>query len=304
MEKQFNPNYAAMDKSILLFGLVSNGKSTLVNALLGKVVMPVSNLSSTSLLVKVFDRLEENVYGKAFYLYNDVHIEYDKQDAVSALHYYNDSMGCYGEFCIYESLRTLNKYEFQLTLLDTPGINDALSTKRSNVALQSILYDKESMLLYVSHIRTCGTSDEEQCLRSVSGRIRHCRDNEWFFVVNGWDMKNDEEEFSYISKIRILISKCDLPQPQIFFISALGALVCRRMLSGEELRGLDRKQFEHILRYYGMYEHLERCKGNKSLEKKFIQDTLFFTGVPKLEEALYRKIKIYTNAAMQEQIVS
>ena len=297
-----NTNNITMEKSILIFGLVSNGKSTLINAFLGKELMPASNLSCTSMTVKVFDRLEEDQYGKAFYLSDNARIEYDRQDAISSLQHYNDSMDCDGEFCIYESLKALNKHKFQLTLIDTPGINDAISTKRSDITRRSIFSNKITTLLYVSHIRTCGTTDEEQCLRSVSEIIRHYEENEWFFVVNCWDMKHDEEEFSYIGKIRMLITKCGLPQPQIFFISALGAMLCCKALSDDFTFSSKEKEFEHILRYYGMYERMERNKGDKSLVKKVIQDTLFCTGVPSLEEAIYHKLMIYTDVEMKSQI--
>lgn len=291
-----------MEKSVLVFGLVSNGKSTLINAFLGKALMPMSNLSCTSMTVKVFDRLEEDMYGKAFYLSDNARIDYDRQDAASSLQHCNDSTECDGEFCIYESLSALNKHKFQLILIDTPGINDAISTKRSDITRRSIFDNKVTTLLYLSHIRTCGTTDEEQCLRSASEIIRSCEENEWFFVVNGWDMKDDEEEFSYIGKIRMLIAKCGLPQPQIFFISALGALICRKALSDDIISSSEKEELEHILRYYRMYERMGRNKGDKSSVKKVIQDALFCTGVPSLEEALYHKLQIYADAEMKDQI--
>lgn len=304
MGGQSESNNISTEKSLLLFGLVSNGKSTLVNAFLGRELMPTSNLSCTSITVKVSDQLDGNLYGKALYLKGTSCTEYRGQDAVLALQRCNNDPESSGEFIVHEPLGTLSKREFQLTLVDTPGINDALSAKRSDTTKKNLLSGKATALLYVSHIRTCGTTDEEQCLRGASEMIRRDGENGWFFVLNGWDLKDDdEEEFSYIEKIRVLVSKCGLPQPQIFFVSARGALLCRRVLSGEALNRADKKEFDHILRYYRMDGRMGRCKDGKSTEAKEVaRDVLACTGVPKLEEAIYQKMKIYTDVMVKGEI--
>lgn len=277
-------------QTAVLVGLVSNGKSTLANALIGKAIMPTSNLVCTSMSVTVIDPLVDGTMPKAVLLNNDSAIVIDAEDIVSVIEDHNLVGG--GNFCLKMPLNKLNHAQFPVAIIDTPGVNDGMDAQYSHLSNNILRNTNNPTVIYVSHVRSCGTSDEERCLRELANTMSEKKINEWFFVLNGWnflDMSHcQEDKVNYLHKIYAMAQKCDMPKPQIFFVAALPAELCVKCMDGIVLTRSEEIKLDEFLSNIDLRK---RAKSNKKtlgkVSNKTLRTALYYSGITSLERALY-----------------
>ena len=174
---------------------MSSGKSTLINALLGKKLMPSKNEACTATITEILDNDKEgfqavvydkqgNVIRETDNLTYEVMSELNENDQVSKIEAEGD-------------IPFLDAREIALMLVDTPGPNNSQNQEHKNTTYSSINNDSNSLILYVLNGTQLSTNDDNSLLSYVADQIKkggkQVRDR-FLFVINKMDGFNPEEE--------------------------------------------------------------------------------------------------------------
>lgn len=277
-------------QSLVLVGLVSNGKSTLANALIGSAVMPTSNLVCTAMSVTVVDPLKSESFPAAIHILDGQETIFSSEKALSAVETLNLTGG--GEFFLRMPLTKLNHSQFPVAIVDTPGVNDGMDTQYSHLANDILRNLTNPTILYVSHVRSCGTSDEEKCLRELANTMAQKQLTKWFVAINGWNFldmeRSEEDQQHYLHKVYTMAQKCGLPQPQVFFVAALPAELCIKCIEG---KSLSRSEEIKLFEYLSSFDLRARARENKrtlgKISNKTLRTAIYHSGITSLERALF-----------------
>lgn len=278
-------------QTLVVIGLVSNGKSTLVNALIEASIMPTSNIACTAVAATVVDPVSAFDFPEACYRRHGMELQIIQKQIHQELQILNEHGG--GEVWIRSPLTKINRGRFPLAIVDTPGVNDGLTSEYSEIAIDSLRKAVNPTVLFVSHVHTCGTTDEEKCLLDISQVMKERGLTEWFVAVNGWNYFDPEQETKeeYIQKIEYMAQKCGLPKPRIFCVAALHAQLCGKVIHGESLSGSERIQLEAYLRSIRLYPQGKKHKCNvEKLGNKLLRTAIHYAGIVPLERALYQHL--------------
>ncbi len=170
----------AKETQVLVVANVSAGKSSLINSLVGKKVCKSTNLVCTSKLAKI--KLH---YGKQ-HIY-----EYQKGNSVANISLRGrnvteigfDSIKLYGEGSL---------YRHNVTFIDSPGTNNAITKEHEKITLDAIKGNKYDLLIYVSNVTTQMTDDENNLLNFI---CKNCK-KKLIVVVNKIDELKKEESIT------------------------------------------------------------------------------------------------------------
>ena len=222
---------------------MSSGKSTLINALLGKKLMPSKNEACTATITEILDNDKEgfqavvydkqgNVIRETDNLTYEVMSELNENDQVSKIEAEGD-------------IPFLDAREIALMLVDTPGPNNSQNQEHKNTTYSSINNDSNSLILYVLNGTQLSTNDDNSLLSYVADQIKkggkQVRDR-FLFVINKMDGFNPEEEDigKAIASAKGYLYSHGIEDPQIFPCSAFTALNIRSYLGGIDIDNLTR----------------------------------------------------------------
>jgi len=260
-------------KRILVVANVSAGKSTLINALVGKKINRSSKNACTNELCQVFskplpDAVTIKTRNEGKYKYIDL---FDK--------WLSDVGERIGVFFPSGSLQGK-----KICFLDTPGYNDANNIKHRNVTETAIKRNDYDAVLYVASADNMGT-DDEKCLMEF---IVKSTTKPIIFVMNKLDNfipANDSIRDS-ISSYRSDIMKLGIINPVIVPISAYVALLARlekqRMLDKYEQFYLSLNKDKFIDDYYNFPKYIQ------DYTRPNTNDLLIRSGITVLENVLVR----------------
>lgn len=228
---------------INVIATMSSGKSTLINALLGKKLMPSKNEACTATITEILDNDQETfvavvhdddgvVLQEISDLTYDVMCELNDNEDV-------DRIAAKGNIPFLDAGSTA------LMLVDTPGPNNSQNQAHKNTTYRAINSDANNLILYVLNGTQLSTNDDASLLSYVAEQIKkggkQVRDR-FIFVVNKMDCFNPEEEDieKAITVAKRYLASYGIEDPQIFPCSAYTALNIRTYLEGIDIDNMTR----------------------------------------------------------------
>ncbi len=170
---------------------MSSGKSTLINALLGKQLMPAANEATTATIVKIMDTEQEKFSAIAYDKSGNI---VRKIDDVTL----EDMKELNGDIKV-STVELKGKIPFvssvgmKLVLVDTPGPNNSRDKNHEAMTYQMISDSDKSLVLYVMNGQQLGINDEKIFLDYVCQSMREggkqARER-FIFAVNKMDAFN------------------------------------------------------------------------------------------------------------------
>ena len=228
---------------INVIATMSSGKSTLINALLGKKLMPSKNEACTATITEILDNDNETFAA----------VVHDEEDVVlqeiSELNYeimsdLNEDESVY-RIAAKGNIPFLDAKSTALMLVDTPGPNNSQNQAHKNTTYRAINNDANNLILYVLNGTQLSTNDDAALLSYVADQIKkggkQVRDR-FLFVVNKMDGFNPEEEDigKVITAAKRYLASYGIEDPQIFPCSAYTALNIRTYLDGVDIDNMTR----------------------------------------------------------------
>ena len=270
------------DFPVNVVATMSAGKSTLINALLGKKLMPSSQEACTATISEIQDNDKEVFEAQAFdkdgnlcATSNDLNLEtmkeWNSNEKISKIEIKGD-------------IPFVNADDTRLILMDTPGPNNARDEAHKETTMRALSESSKTLVLYILNATQSGVNDDNNLLNMVAESMKvggkQSKDR-FIFVVNKLDEffdKEDDNVESALCKVRKYLEDKGIENPNIYPASALTALNIRTILKEERidvnLKKLSIKCRNAVNDIWNMLEaeqlHLEQytLNSSNSLRKK------------------------------------
>lgn len=225
-------------KQIIVTGNMSSGKSTLINALVGKPLLRSAQEACTESVCYICNKPFED---------DRIHIDGAKFD-LDANDIILHSFTWEKDVHIASYFRRLFGNE-RLCIIDTPGVNFALNIGHGRAARNALIQKKYDTVLYVFDGGKLGTEAEFCHLKWVAQNVPHDR---IIFVVNKMDdfRAADDDIAASIQKLQDDLSSCGFEMPSVYPVSAYFALLIKMKMAGTQLDEDDEDEFLRLQKKY------------------------------------------------------
>ena len=324
-ENIFARFYSDINKEfeIAVVATVSSGKSTLINALLGKELMPSKKQACTSTIIRIKDvdnsdnvsvlcRDEnENIIDDEAYKADNVNIDIIRKfNEDEKVHYIDLEM----------DIPFVNTDTLELVLLDTPGPNN-FSDKTHKEKTRKVINKSDPLILYVIDGVNQST-DNRLLLEDISKAMkrggRQGKDR-FIFVVNKIDEldieSGDSIEKAYQQVIEYL-RDFEILNPNIYFVSAKMAMIIKLLNKNENLKTGDKNYFnshKYLFEEYDEFnlnQYSSISKNNKLKIENILNNAegdldkiLVYSGIPALEFGIKDYLEKYAMAEKMENAI-
>ncbi len=212
---------------------MSSGKSTLINALLGKQLMPARNEATTATVVKIIDTDQPEYSLKAYDSEGNHLAEFDLGNATpEQIDTLNDDPNV-SVMEIRGRIPFVPTVGMQLVLVDTPGPNNARNINHQKLTYEMLENSDKSLVLYVLNGEALGINDNENLLDYVCKCMKEggkqSRDR-YLFAVNKMDVFKLKEANRIEGILKHELENLEsrgIFNPCLFPISSLAALELR-----------------------------------------------------------------------------
>ena len=274
--------------NLVVVGEFSRGKSTFINALLGKRVLPSATKPTTTVINKITtgEQIEYVLHFRDENKAPEVISEEDFKQLVATSEPDFDNeveVKEYNEYLNYlSSIAYVNiKYPTKLLedgveIIDTPGTND-LDQAREEITFEFIP-KSDAAILVLSATQILSESE----VAFLKERILANDINKIFFVINAKDKLMSREDEKKVFDYAIKHLKQYVTKPKVFLVSSKGALNYKRKAHGETFKGkipatLAETGFDTLEREIANYLINER--GRIKLDKYYHRGTKIATEI-------------------------
>lgn len=287
---------------------MSSGKSTLINALLGRKLMPAKNEATTATIVKIKDVDGKKDFSATAYDKNHKIIQSFPKVTLKDMQSLNDNEKVY-EIEIEGDIEFVSSEGMSLVLVDTPGPNNSRDIHHQEMTFKMLEDSDKSLVLFVMNGRQLGINDEKVFLDFICSNMKKggkkSRDR-YIFAVNQLDAYRpnpDDDGEDCIEKalnsVRTSLNERGIVDANIFPVSAGAALEKRIDDEDEEiLHSFYKKSKKYsAMRFNDYYEFTHqplsiRERLNEELSELDGEDRVeLYTGIRNIEEA----IRLYIN---------
>lgn len=289
--------------AINVVATMSSGKSSLINALLGKQLMPVAQMATTATIVRIIATNQIQYNGIAF---NNKGEEIYREENLSlkTMKAWNEDTAV-SSIDIYGPIPCVENVGMRLIIIDTPGPNNSRDENHKKLTYEMLAESEKSLVLFVMNATALNIDDEAEFLSYVCDCMKkggkQSRDR-FIFAVNKLDTYNPEDGDAVVQALDSVkegLDERDIKEPNIFPASSLVASEIRTKTKFpraiEIFKALcgDGDEF-HFENYY-QYNHLplpSRVRlENLTTTENGVSPLEIHSGVPSIEEA----IRLYVN---------
>lgn len=215
---------------------MSAGKSTLINALLRRKLMPAKQEACTATITEIKDNDGACFMAKAYDSSGNL-IQYHPEISLEIMENLNNDQDVF-KIRIEGDVPFVSSKEVALILRDTPGPNNSRDPEHKVATYRMLSESSKTVVLYILNATQRETVDDSTLLHYVADSMKvegkKSRDR-FIFVVNkldDFDRKNDNVE-STIAKTRTYLENHGIENANIYPLSALTALNIRTILTEE-----------------------------------------------------------------------
>lgn len=309
---------------ITVVATMSAGKSTLINSLLQRKLMPSSQEACTATISRIKDNDDEDFYATAYDEFGNV-IKSVLNLGLKDMEQLNTTENV-STICIEGDIPFTSTDEMSLVLIDTPGPNNSRDENHLKTTYKNLDESSKALVLYILNATQLGVNDDSQLLNAVASSMqvggKQSKDR-YLFVVNKLDQfrKGDDDVESSLQKVRKYLSDRGIHDPNIFPAAALSALDIRELLNHPEsidedledeiivmAKKLNRNEQLHLEKYATLTPSIRR-KINEQLrladygDIENLDTALIHSGIPAIEETIKLYVEKYARTAKIKNVV-
>lgn len=223
--------------NILITATMSAGKSTLINALVGKNISRMQNMACTSKIHTIISKPFED--GVTSEYDHEILLDASKEDLLSDNEDNFSSKITVGTFfngCLGGQ---------RVILFDSPGVNSSENAEHREISYKMIRSRRYRLLLYIMNATQLGTNDEDLHLDVVK---KHLGRGKILFVMNKIDhlISEDDNLFDVIENQRRFLYSKGFQNPIICPVSARAAYLAKKSQQ-EELNRIERREMDNYI---------------------------------------------------------
>lgn len=224
---------------IIVTANMSAGKSTLINALIGKRITRTSQEVCTGNVCYLFNKAYED--GNISLKTSKLNLMANTEDLCT----YDWN----GKIEIASFFKRIESKTPRLCMIDTPGVDAALYKEHSKMTHQALLHDNYDLVLYVISPTNLGTDAEKKHLQWVASNLLNTK---IVFVLNKVDeyqAGSDSIEES-IKKLKKELQGFGFEKPVICPISAYGSYLLKLKMTGRLLTEDEQEEYTVYFRKF------------------------------------------------------
>lgn len=293
---------------------VSSGKSTLINAMLGKKVMPQGNLATTATIVRIITADHDNFRAEA---YNSAGKKLRTSDDISykEMKQWNSDAEI-SAIDIYGRIPCVASVGMKLVLVDTPGPNNARDEKHRELTYSMLDNSEKSLVLFILNGEHLDVNDERTLLDYVCGCMKkggkQSRER-FIFVVNKMDAVDleDDDIRGTLETARKGLEERGIKYPNIYPTAAQVALECRAETKLPVIRDgfKARLQMSDDMKFDTYYDFNNLPQSSKARIQNYLAEAdetgklEIHSGVVSVEEAISMYVNKYARALKVKNLV-
>ena len=313
VEELFNQAVSS-EFEMAVVATMSSGKSTLINAMLGRELLPARNEATTATLAKIYDEDGAEYFkGKS---YDKDHNELDSRDPLklSDMNALNDNPQT-SLIEIYGDILGIASKDLRLVLTDTPGPNNSRTDEHKQHTYSLLTADYKPMILYVLNGTQLETKDDDSLLHDVAEAMKsggRQAQERFIFILNKadeFDPGKGEDLSKKIQDVKEYLKRHGILNARVFPTAARMAKVIRQYQNNQPLTETEeddilpkyssfiKREWKHFSNFAPLSPMMRKkqeamiasAKGKDDL----YQEALIYTGVPAIELAMSEYLEKY-----------
>lgn len=309
---------------ITVVATMSAGKSTLINSLLQRKLMPSSQEACTATISRIKDTDDKEFFAVAYDVFGNklksvTNIQLDDMAELN-------SSENVSTICLEGDIPFTTTEEMSLVLIDTPGPNNSRDENHLKTTYKNLDESSKALVLYILNATQLGVTDDSQLLDAVANSMRvggkQSKDR-YLFVVNKLDQfrKGDDDVEVSLEKVRKYLADRGIQDPHIFPAAALSALDIRELLNHSDLvdeelveetllmaKKLNRNEQLHLEKFATLTPSISRKIEGKLAQvddgdKENLETALIHSGIPAIEETIKLYVEKYARTAKIKNVV-
>lgn len=309
---------------IAVVATMSSGKSTLINAMLGRELLPARNEATTATIAKILNSKVDNFSAESYDKQMNI---IDKKEPLT-LHDMETLNANKNTAFIYikGKIDGISNEGLNLILIDTPGPNNSRTEEHKLHTYKLLQANYKPMILYILNVTNFEPTDDKSLLRDISDAMskggRQSSDR-FIFVLNKADEldpeKNEPLERKLEDAKRYLEREFGIKDPKIFPCASRLAKLIRQDLNGETLSPREKSSLRADVALFVEEPHYHfsdfaplsdsaRAKINEQLKaakerNSEREEALIYTGIPAVEVAISEYLEKYALPAKITEIL-
>ena len=228
----------------LVISTMSSGKSTLINALVGKELLPSRNTACTAKALAIIDNDEKSGFSIHAIDKNGKYtfIEKATKEIIDTFNETNEVL----EMILEGEIKGIRNSKKSLMLIDTPGINNSMDQSHAQITKSVLKEYQEGLLLYIINAQQVGTYDDGTFLSFIAKRLEENQNFKIIFIINKMDIIDPEVENprEFVNMCKEYIEDKGINDPIIIPVSASNALLFKKVLNKDSLSMIEQFNFE------------------------------------------------------------
>ena len=276
-------------RKILITANMSAGKSTLINALVGKKVNRTQNDACTAKIHYIFNKPYEDNYSYEWDYNLQMNADIttlmqdnpdNTSDEISVGTYFKSSVDITNRVCI----------------IDTPGVNSSLNIEHRELSYNFIEKGKYDVVVCVMNASNIGTYDDIQHLQHIHEVLGK---KKVVFVINQLDKfdKDEDDIIACVERFKNDVEEIGFNNAIICPISAYAGVLAKKKLYNENMTEIEKIELQMMIlkfqeneeRMKKFFVHKEFVLQNKNAdsEDKDCLKLLYQSGITNLEKILF-----------------
>ncbi|MBO2608495.1 dynamin family protein [Shewanella algae] len=227
-------------KCILVAASMSAGKSSLINALLGKELLPAGNEATTAKVARITIGSKTKPNAKA-YSHSGSVVATSNLLCAEQLRVWNrtDEIATF-DIVIPHAGSKLHSMLSGYTLIDTPGANNSRDARHKEQFIKAVKTYPKSPILYVLNATQLGTTDDAEIIRTI--REINSKQSVIFALnkVDALDEEKGETAKHYVSLAKKYLEGLGFKKAKIIPLMAQSALIAKKSLNHLDLGRAER----------------------------------------------------------------
>lgn len=245
-------------KKIIFTANMSSGKSTVINALVGKKITKTAQEACTGNICYIYQNSFND--GRIHVSKPEFNFNAQTQDLL-----HNDWLS---EIYYSTDFRIMNEINYNICCIDTPGVNSSMNPEHRKLTLAALKNASYDIIVYILSANSLGTEEEIRHLKWIKENMSN---KNIVFVLNKLDTFNAQEDSveESINNVRTDLLNIGFEKPVICPISAYFAFLLKRKYGGEELNDDELDEIELYCKkfkkpQYDISSYYKSCQENKN----------------------------------------
>lgn len=224
---------------IIVTATMSAGKSTLINALIGKKINRTQNDACTAKIHYIMNKPFEDGY--CYEQDYALELDADRQTLMD-----DNKLNTSNEIFVGAHFRTIGKTARRIWLIDTPGVNSSQDKTHRSITEQYIEETQSDMLIYLLNGENIGADDDRTHLQFVFENYK----GNIVFIVNKLDKfrKTEDSVLETLDAVVNDLTEIGFENPLVVPISSAAAYLAKMSILGEVLDEDDQDEFDRMAR--------------------------------------------------------